>query len=300
MLTIVIPSYNHERFIADCLDAARAIEVGGRRIIVIDDGSTDATAGVVRSYMDRHPDEGIELVCKKNSGLISSLNLGLEMTETDFVYFVASDDIPQGRGIMQCLEQLQSDPSYQFCIGGGENFFSDSEAAPTPVYGQRHRSFFEANTHQRRRDLFLNYPNPVLLQSTVFRTQALRTIGGWDRNLVLDDYPTFVKLLTRFPEHQRDFLFKPEFHVVRYRHHGTNSYKNLAKQFNIVKQTLELLAPDDLRQRALGSAIGFYLLVAVRSRDIDGFRSIVRNSNRGSMLFVIPSIAKIVLRKVRN
>lgn len=300
MLTIVIPSYNHENYITECLDAAREVDVVGRRIIVIDDGSTDGTADIVRKYIEEYNDPAIELVIKKNSGLTSSLNLGLSMTITDYVYFVASDDIPQSSGILQCIDALEKIASCQFCIGGGVNFFDCSTIDDTPVYGKRHRAFFTLPSVRRNQQIFLDYPAPLLLQSVVFRTAALRQIGGWDSNLKWDDYPVFVKLLARFPELGSDFLYKPDVPVVRYRHHGANTYKNLSKQFFMVRQAMDALAPAKIKERAIGNSLAFYSLAALRNRDIKTLLEMARTVSWRARVHILPAAARIIARKVMN
>ena len=121
MLTIVIPSYNHEKYIVECLDAARCVDVPGRRIVVIDDGSADNTQQIVYRYIEDFQADDISLISKKNSGLVSSLNLGLQIIETEFCYFIASDDVTRPKAIKDCVELLASNRSLQFCIGGGVN-----------------------------------------------------------------------------------------------------------------------------------------------------------------------------------
>lgn len=302
MLTIVIPSYNHEKYIVDCLDAISRLDVNGLRVIVIDDGSTDNTPDTVRAYIESQHSSGIELICKKNSGLVSSLNMGLQSVNTEFVYFVASDDVPRPEGLRKCLELLVANPSLRFCIGGGDNFFDDviSDETLTPVYRAQHQDFFFAEPTQRAEKIFLDYPAPLLLQSVVFRTSALRDIGGWDPRLLWDDYPTFVKLLSRFPQLDVDFIYRPEVKVIYYRHHGNNSYKNLPKQFLMVQQTMKMLAPEKLKAKAVGNAIAFYSLIALRSADVRATVRILKLAAWRDMIFAIPAGFRLILRKATS
>lgn len=299
MFTIVIPSYNHEKYIVDCLDAISRLDIDGLRIIVIDDGSADNTPHIVRKYIENHGSSAIELICKKNSGLVSSLNLGLQLVNTEFVYFVASDDVPRPEGLQKCLDLLMVNPSLRFCIGGGDNFFDDviTDETLTPVYRDQHKDFFFAHPVQRAQKIFLDYPAPLLLQSVVFRASALRDIGGWDPHLLWDDYPTFVKLLSRFPNLGVDFIYCPEVKVIYYRHHGNNSYKNLPKQFLMVQQAMKMLAPEKLKAKAVGNAVAFYSLMALRSADVRAIVKILKLAAWRDMFFAIPAGFRFVLRK---
>jgi len=298
MLTIVIPSYNHEKYIVDCLDAACHVDIDGCNIIVIDDGSTDNTVEFVRGYIEDHQSSNITLISKKNSGLVSSLNLGLQMVKTEFCYIVASDDIPRPEGIKNCVELLTLNSALQFCIGGGDNFFNDSKDVLTPIYEERHRAFFAAAPAKRYEKLFLDYPSPLLLQSVVFRTKALREIDGWDSKIILDDYPAFVKLLTRFERVGTDFLYVPDLKTVFYRHHGSNSYKNSLKLLTMVKQTLECLAPPQLKNRAIGNVFAFYMLMALRVSDFKSLRQMFKMTTLSYIGFIPGAALGYVVRKL--
>jgi glycosyltransferase involved in cell wall biosynthesis len=298
MLTIVIPSYNHEKYIVECLDAARCVDVPGRSIVVIDDGSADNTPEIVRQYIEDCQASDIALISKKNSGLVSSLNLGLEMIETEFCYFIASDDVPRPEGIKNCVELLASNHALQFCIGGGDNFFNDSKNLLTPIYDERHRKFFASAPKKRHKQLFMNYPSPLLLQSVVFRTKALREIGGWNSKLILDDYPTFVKLLSRFERGGTDFLYRPDLKTVFYRHHGSNSYKNSLRLLSMVKQALECLAPPQLKNRAIANAFAFYMLMALRLSDFKALRQMFKMTSLSYIGFIPGAAFVHVTRKL--
>ena len=297
MITILIPSYNHEKFIIECLDAACQVDIPGKKIIVIDDGSTDNTTKKVQEFIHEKKSNDIELVCKKNSGLISSLNLGLNLAKTEYLYLVASDDIPVSPGIVQCVEALLESPSCQFCIGGGNNFSEDWGFHTTPIYGAKHEVFFKMGIKKRSKAMFLSCPSPMLLQSTVFKVKALQGIGGWDMRLMLDDYPTFIKLLEKFPQEGKNFIYRPEFIVIKYRHHGLNSYKNLARQFFMVRQTMEAMAPPELQSRAVGKALGQYMLLGLRVADFIGMYRMLKASSWMSRVYAFPAAVTLIINK---
>jgi glycosyltransferase involved in cell wall biosynthesis len=300
MLTILIPSYNHEKFILDCLRAACEIEVNDKKIIIIDDGSIDGTEIIVNQFVAENKSQTLDFIRKNNSGLVSSLNLGLALTNTEFLYIVASDDIPNSKGIQDCINVLESNPSCQFCIGGGVAFIEGRKPSSVAVYGRRQHEFFAMEEKQRYRAMFLNYPSPLLLQSTVFRTSALREIGGWDARIVLDDYATFIKLLSRFPNKNIDFIYKPEYSVVKYRQHASNSYKNLTRQFFIVKQALDALTPPELIEHAVGNAVAYYFMVALRARKFASMGTILRAVSRKNIRHVLSAMVIFVAIRLQK
>lgn len=296
MLTILIPSYNHAAYVKDCLDAVKNIPFCS--VIVIDDGSTDKTTSVIQNFIEEHQLSNIKFIQKQNSGLVSSLNLGLEMVRSEFLYMVASDDIPLAKGIADCVRALQLNPHLQFCIGGGKTFQDDIAVKELPIYGRDQERFLSLTPIARNRESLLNYPTPLLLQSTVFRTSALNQIGGWDTSIILDDYPTFVKLLRKFPENGTDFIYRPELDVVRYRQHATNSYRDLARQYSIVKQSLEALASGAILSRAVGKALAYHLLVTIRARKFSSIRTMISSTSLSAHMYAMLYLVGIPTSRV--
>src|ERR1700712_2703863 len=86
-ISIVITSYNYGRYLRECIDSALAQTHYPREVIVIDDGSSDDSPDIIRSYGDR-----IRSVMKKNEGPASSWNLGFSMSHGPLVCFLDSDD----------------------------------------------------------------------------------------------------------------------------------------------------------------------------------------------------------------
>ena len=87
-VSVVIPVYNVERYLARCLDSVLAAAEGRDvEVICINDGSTDGSAAVLARYAD-----SVKVVEKGNGGLGSARNAGLDAMTGDYVMFVDSDD----------------------------------------------------------------------------------------------------------------------------------------------------------------------------------------------------------------
>lgn|SRR5690554_1260221 len=274
MLTIVIPSYNHEKYIYECLSAAAQVEINDLKILVIDDGSTDKTPDVVKSFIDEHQSIDIRLVEKENAGLVSSLNLALELVDTDYIYICASDDIPIPAGVKKCYDFLIKNKVLEFCIGGSNNFnIFNSKVCET--YNRQHVDFFNTDFTKDESALFLDFPVPLLLQSTVFRKSALESIGGWDPEIKWDDYPTFVKLLRVYSgKDKRGFVFLSNVTVVNYRQHDKNTYLDIVNQFFMVKQAMTKLASSEIRDNCLAMHAAKYMISSIKRFDFKSFFNI--------------------------
>ena len=90
-LTVIVPAYNVERFLAQCLDSLLNQTLMAHKVIVINDGSTDSTGDIAKSYANNHP-ELFQYIEQENCGLGAARNRGLQDVQTDYVTFLDSDD----------------------------------------------------------------------------------------------------------------------------------------------------------------------------------------------------------------
>ncbi|WP_332615882.1 glycosyltransferase family A protein [Enterobacter ludwigii] len=302
MISIVILSYNHEKYIAETLESVYQLNIP-KEVIVIDDCSKDSSLDVIRNIVTKHDASMYTKIIAKetNRGLVDSLNSGLEMANSEFVYFIASDDLVDSEGFNLLYDELCDHDSAQFAMGNAWVYYTGHK--PTDVvYKKQHDIFFSSDDDSLRKTIFTNFPKPLLLQGTIFRTQALKDVGGWDKTLVWDDYPMFVKLFQSFSFSKKEFLFRNDLIVSKYRQHDSNAYKNFSKQLNMVEEAIKKLAPSDLYNTAISRQYAFYLLLAVKSGDYKTAKYIVRKIFRqkillSTMFYVNAEIIQWIHRK---
>lgn len=112
-VTTIIPVHNGARYIADAIDSVLAQTVAPSEILVIDDGSTDGTAEVVRRYGER-----VTGIVQKNQGVSAARNHGLQRATGEFVAFLDADDVWHKRKLELQLEALARHPELGL-IGAG-------------------------------------------------------------------------------------------------------------------------------------------------------------------------------------
>lgn len=89
-VSVLVPCYNVEKFIGECLDSLCKQTLSDIHIVCIDDGSTDNTLSIIRSFAEK--DNRIEVITKSNSGYGDSMNIGLSHCRGEYIGIVESDD----------------------------------------------------------------------------------------------------------------------------------------------------------------------------------------------------------------
>ena len=90
-LSIIVPAYNAENTISECLNSIFAQSFSDYEVIVIDDGSVDQTQKILRDYSEAFP-ERLRIKTVENGGQGRARNIGIEMSNGDYLGFVDSDD----------------------------------------------------------------------------------------------------------------------------------------------------------------------------------------------------------------
>jgi len=109
LVSVIIPTYNHGRFVSAAVESALHQDYRPLEIIVIDDGSTDATRAVLAPFGD-----SIMYVYQNNAGLPSARNAGINIAKGDFVAFLDADDIWCSNKLSVQMEPMLSDKNVRF------------------------------------------------------------------------------------------------------------------------------------------------------------------------------------------
>jgi glycosyltransferase involved in cell wall biosynthesis len=119
LLSIIIPAYNSERFIANILSMLVSQGLADCEVIVVNDGSTDRTELICHSFVAKH--ESIKLVTIENSGVSVARNTGLQQAAGKYIYFLDSDDTLTEGSIKFFKRVLLSGDNFQIFSFGYES-----------------------------------------------------------------------------------------------------------------------------------------------------------------------------------
>jgi glycosyltransferase involved in cell wall biosynthesis len=130
----IIPSYNRAAMLRECIDSVLAQTRPPDQIVVVNDGSTDDTEQVVRSYGDR-----ITLITKANGGKSSALNLALAQCSADYIWICDDDDLAAPNGLECLVTALDAHPEAGFAFGDLRTFRDENGQRSYEAPGYRFR-----------------------------------------------------------------------------------------------------------------------------------------------------------------
>ena len=89
-ISIIIPVYNVENYLAECLNSVVNQTYRNIEIIIVNDGSTDNSFSIIQQYQLQ--DERIKIINQENQGLSAARNAGMKVASGEYLWFVDSDD----------------------------------------------------------------------------------------------------------------------------------------------------------------------------------------------------------------
>lgn len=107
LVSIVIPSYNHEIFIEKCLASVFKQTYPSIEIIVVDDGSADNSVEIIKRFIGSNGRFPVNLVVQKNQGAHNAINIGVKMASGKYINILNSDDYISGDRIEQFVSYCE-------------------------------------------------------------------------------------------------------------------------------------------------------------------------------------------------
>jgi glycosyltransferase involved in cell wall biosynthesis len=286
-VTAVTPLFQGERFVGEALNSLFA-DSSISKVIVVDDGSTDAGPSIVR---EKYPEA--QLVLQSNSGVSKARNTGLSASETEFVIFLDQDD-QLVSGALDIMLRAAHEEKADF------------------VYGDYFQVDEDGNNQQliRQPDISGD-PASMSLETCcsasvccLFRRSTLLSIGGFDETMMgCEDWDVYTRLALSGAK----FAHVPQ-PIFKFRYHPSSASKNFwlmwkcFRQFEIkhLKSTLALPDGPRLNVRRRDRFLNDNLRFAYGVHDVDGswlFRRVNRTVHFGRILMKDPGLAMELIRR---
>ena len=192
-LTVVIPSYKAEHSIKTTLSSIEGLINAGVNVFVVEDGVYDKTADVVSAFNIKH----IQL--KKNSGASNARNIGLEESNSDYIYFLDADDWVSKKYIENLLDVIHHQDA-DICFGRVTKINQANKAL----------SHFVPKEGEKSEEVLKRWlagdtgPSPI---GVLWKTNYLKKIGAWNKELRRnDDGELMVRAMLNSPKLAQSYL----------------------------------------------------------------------------------------------
>ena len=192
LVSIVTPTFNRADYLRVAIDSVLAQTYADFEHLIVDDGSTDDTAGVVDSY----DDERIRYFRQENQGQSVARNLGIENSRGEFICFLDSDNAWLPDKLRQQLEAFESHPEAGVIYG--DTISIDAEGNELSRRNMRRHGGWITEA--------LLGDNFVSMNTTMTRSELLRRVGGFEpADRYAEDYGLWLRVSLQAP-----FFYIPE------------------------------------------------------------------------------------------
>jgi cellulose synthase/poly-beta-1,6-N-acetylglucosamine synthase-like glycosyltransferase len=184
-VSILVVTYNRAHTLRECIDSIRMQTYPSKEIVVVDDGSTDGTEGVARSYGD-----AVTYRLREHEGISRSRNAALELARGSFIAYLDSDDYYLSPDVLgEYLDRFRGEPALDAVASGWR--VVDSEGRPVcDAAPWEQAPSFDLKT-------FL-YWKPAYPSAKMFRRKVLEDAGGFDPAFeIAVDTDLFLRILLR-------------------------------------------------------------------------------------------------------
>jgi len=228
-ISVIIPTFNRAQEVDRALQSVFKQSFKPHEIIVVDDGSTDETAKLIKQCYTG----SVRYVYQSNSGVSRARNRGVSCAQGNWIAFLDSDDEWLPEKLLRQISSLSENPSISFCHT--DEIWIRHGKRINPMHKHRKQGGW---IYEKCLPLCVISPSSVLIKKDIFET-----LGGFDESLpACEDYDYWLRYCCRYP-----VLFVEEPLLIK---HGGHSDQLSKKYWGLdrfrVKSMLKLLMSDVL------------------------------------------------------
>ncbi|UXN58945.1 glycosyltransferase [Phyllobacterium zundukense] len=219
-ISVIMPSYNHQEFIAEAITSVLNQTISSIQLIIVDDGSSDGSASVIRSFTDER------IVFKQlpsNLGACEALNIGLSLSEADLVAVCNSDDRWHKDKLQRQLRVMQERPDIGAVFTNVQWIDANGAFIPADSLTPYHAVFQQANrSRQEWLKTIIERGNCLCHPSVLLKKEIFSKVGAYDnRYRQLPDMDLWVRLLQLYE------IFVLQDALIEFRLHESNTSRPL-------------------------------------------------------------------------
>ena len=250
-VSIVIPIYNVEKFLADAIESVLNQTYKNLEVILVDDGSPDNCGKICDEYALK--DERIKVIHKVNGGLSAARNSGIEIATGDYIMFLDSDDLLTENACELFLNKIESENA-DYVIGNYINCDEDGTVWEKPIFNTEKYSEFKLDIKDYTDSFFIMNSSAC---NKMFRREFIEKLGlRFEVGLPAEDaiFTTYC-----FIKSTRVFYIPDIIYIYRQRNAGTSISMNCTqKYFNGISKAYKIIYENFRDNNELGFYRFFY------------------------------------------
>ena len=187
LVSIILPCYNCQYTIEETLDSVINQTYNNLELVILNDGSTDATERIIERYFEKNPIRNLKYIKHNNIGLAETLGIGVKNSKGDYIARIDNDDRWMNQHIEKLMDILENDRNIVL-IGSNAQYINESgDTWEQEIYGD----------HEKVIKYFMK-DNPFIHSSVIFKRDAYNRTNKYDYNLPyknqICDYNLFLEL----------------------------------------------------------------------------------------------------------
>jgi alpha-1,3-rhamnosyltransferase len=231
---VLIPSYNHHRYIERCIESVANQNVLPTRLLVIDDGSTDGSVEIIERCLNGLKFD-CEFIARENRGLSKTLNEGFSKSDGDYFAYLGSDDLWYPDFLEQRLMVLESRPDAVLAFGHSDVLDADNQITECSTSFEDDWGFFiDGNPME-----MLSYGNSPVSSSVLYRSHSISGLS-WNEHSRLEDFEMYLRLARK-----GSFAFDPAVRSA-WRRHGRNTSNDSVMMMNEIVSSIDRVEKEGL------------------------------------------------------
>jgi glycosyltransferase involved in cell wall biosynthesis len=220
LVSVIIPTYNASLYLCRSVQSALSQTYPYMEIIIVDDGSTDDTKGVIKQFENQ-----VTYIYKENGGPASARNIGIQLSTGEYIAFLDADDYCMPDKLTEQINFLKQNPKYHMVHSNALINEPDKELYPAfidlkPLTGDIFKALFK--------------DNQINNLTVVVKRECIEAINGLDerRELIgIEDYDLWLRIALKYKIGYLDNI------VGVYHIHGNNIFN----EYKAVKSQLFLI-----------------------------------------------------------
>jgi glycosyltransferase involved in cell wall biosynthesis len=185
-ISVVIAAHNGENYLAETLRSVLSQTLPASEILVVDDGSTDDTAGVARSFGEK-----VQLITREKSGVSASRNYGISVANNEWVALLDHDDLWEPDHLENFARMVVEQPETDVCYSGTRRMVADPETGAFHLAARPNPMPTPENFRNTLMDHCFFTPSAAMVRRT-----SVVAVGGFDGYFIYgQDWDLWLRML---------------------------------------------------------------------------------------------------------